>query len=83
MIYFTSDSTRPHPALMRSSLEHRLIPVGGGRFIETHFNIRQQVCPVPWTSSLALLQQSGQVFSVSTGNIIIKADLKFLMFELK
>ena len=50
MIYFTSDSTRPHPALMSSSLEHRLIPVGGGRFIETHFNIRQQVCPGPAAS---------------------------------
>ena len=59
MIYFTSYTAWPHPALMSSSLEDRLIPVGRDRFILTHCNIRQQVCP-----ALNLAQKSGQVFSL-------------------
>ena len=59
MIYFTSYTVWPHPALMSSSLEDRLIPVGRDRFILTQFNIRQQVC-----LALNLAQKSGQVFSL-------------------
>ena len=73
MIYFTSYRPRPHPCLMSSALEYRLIPVGRNRFIETHFNIRQQVCcphPQPRTQGV----RSGLLI----GNIItIKPDWDF------
>ena len=67
MIYFTSYTVWPHPALMSSSLEDRLIPVRRDRFILTHFNIRQQVCLCP--------QPRPEVRSgLLTGNI--KTELK-------